>query len=73
MSNLFNGGQNQPGLRFGFPLFSPQQLNQLTSAEQQALQTRLGAEFNTTLDDVVKSQQQRFGRKRVSGRGRFQL
>ena len=73
VNNLFNGGQGQSDLRFGFSLFTPQQLQQLTGDEQQALNARLGAQFNTTLDDVVKSQSQRFGATRQRQRGRLQL
>lgn len=60
-----------PGQRFGFDLFTPQQSNQLTDDETEALRTRLGAEFNTTLEDVTKAQKTRFGRTRQRGRGRL--
>ena len=70
VSALFDETQI-PDLRFGFNLFTPQQLNRLTDAEQQALNARLGVEFNTTLSDVVQGQRQRFLGQRQGGRGRL--
>lgn len=49
------------GLRFGFQLFTPNQLGRLTPDERAALNTRLGVQYNTTLEDVMFEQQRRFG------------
>lgn len=48
-------------LTFNFPVPSPTSVARLTPAEQNALNTRLAAEFNTTLEDVIAAQKQRFG------------
>lgn len=67
---LTTGGTNNPlnptgvdPLKFGFNLFSPQALSQLTTAEQEALQSYLGVKYNTTLEDVATAMQQTFGRQ----------
>lgn len=61
-----------PSLRFGFNLFSPQSLAQLTSAEQEALGSYLGVKYNTTLEDVGTALQQTFGKQQGrSGRLRI--
>ena len=72
VNDLFTGNKTQ-GLDFDFDLFTPQQLARLTGDESTALNTRLAAQFNTTLEDVVTAQEQRFGRKRSGSRGRLRL
>ena len=54
--NPINTGINP--LRFQFPLFSPQQLEQLTQDELIALNSYLGLKYNTTLQDVLDAQRQ---------------
>lgn len=49
-------------LKFGFNLFSPQMLAQLTNAEKEALNSYLGVKYNTSLEDVLSGMQQSFGR-----------
>lgn len=54
--------------RFGFDLFTPQQIRSLTPETRQALGTTLATQFNETLENVDFAQQQRFGPTRNRGR-----
>ncbi len=70
--NALLGDQEIPDLRFPFSLPTPRQLGRLTPGETEALNTRLAAEFNTTLGDVVHAQRERFlGNPRSRGRARL--
>lgn len=56
--------------RFGFDLFTPQQIRSLTPETRDALGTTLATQFNETLENVDFAQQQRFGAKRNQGTAR---
>ena len=47
-------------LRFEFPMFSPQQIQGMTTDELTALDKYLGLKYNTTLQDVLEAQQMQF-------------
>lgn len=72
VTSLF-AGEQPADMQFGFPLFSPQQLDALTPAEKEALNTRLAFEGpgGTTLQDVEHAVRRRFSNLRASPRARF--
>jgi hypothetical protein len=57
--------------QFGFALPTPGQLGSLTTQELAAFNTRIGVEFNTTLEDVETAINRRFGGTRTAPRGGF--
>ena len=67
-------GERPARLRFNqFPLFTPQQLGDLTDDEIPALQTTLATQFGESLNDVLKLVERRFGPTRSFRQGRLRL
>ena len=66
--NTILGGGIAQSPRFGFELFTPQQIRSLTPETREALGTTLATQFNETPENVEFAMQQRFGPKRARGR-----